>query len=417
MPYTLLIVESPAKCKKIEEYLGSGYKCIASFGHITELNGLESIDISNNFSPTYSVDQKKRQQIEKIKKAITNSSEVFIATDDDREGEAIGWHICKQFKLNINTTKRIIFNEITKSALQRAVENPVTLNLDLVQAQQARQILDIIVGYKISPVLWKYIKSESKQGLSAGRCQTPALKLIYDNQKEIDNSPNVIVYNTTGYFTKKNIPYELNYNHTNEESIGNFLEESVNFDHKFSISEPKNVTKNPPSPFITSTIQQACSNEFRISPKETMSICQKLYEGGYITYMRTDSKIYSKEFIEKSKRFILKEYGNEYIHKNIDLLSESGGNGLKLTKKKSNDNDKVKAQEAHEAIRPTNIDIKELPDDADSKEKKIYKLIWTNTIESCMSPAIYKSITSTITAPENHVYKYSAEQIVFPGWK
>lgn len=417
MPYTLLIVESPAKCKKIEEYLGSGYKCIASFGHITELNGLDSIDISNNFFPKYSIDHKKNQQIEKIKKAITNSSEVLIATDDDREGEAIGWHICKQFKLNVDTTKRIIFNEITKSALQRAVENPVSINLDLVQAQQARQILDIIVGYKISPVLWKYIKSDSKQGLSAGRCQTPALKLIYDNQKEIDNSPNIIVYNTTGYFTKQNIPYELNYNYTNEETIGDFLEESVNFEHIFTVSEPKNITKNPPSPFITSTIQQACSNEFRISPKETMSICQKLYEGGYITYMRTDCKVYSKEFIETSKQFIIKEYGREYIHKNIDLLSESSENGLKSTKKKSNETNKVKAQEAHEAIRPTNVNIKDLPPDADSKERKIYKLIWTNTIESCMSPAIYKSITSSISAPENHSYKYSTEQVVFPGWK
>jgi len=414
MPYTLVIVESPAKCKKIEEYLGNGYKCIASFGHITELNGLESIDISNNFSPRFRVDSKKNQQIEKIKKAITNSSEVLIATDDDREGEAIGWHICQQFKLNVNTTKRIIFNEITKTALQRAVQNPLTLNLDLVHAQQARQILDILVGYKISPILWKYIKLDSKQVLSAGRCQTPALKLIYDNQREIDNSPNKIVYNTTGYFTNKNIPFDLDYNYDTEETIGNFLEETVNHQHIFNLSEPKNTTKNPPSPFITSTIQQVASNEFKFSPKETMDICQKLYEGGFITYMRTDSKIYSKEFIEKSKDFIRDEYGEEYIHANIDLLSETGQ--VKKSKKKK-DEDKVKAQEAHEAIRPTDILRKSLPDEMESKEKKLYKLIWTNTVESCMSPAIYKSITATISATENHNYKYSSEQTVFPGWK
>jgi DNA topoisomerase-1 len=414
MPYTLLIVESPAKCKKIEEYLGNGYKCIASFGHITELNGLESIDISNNFSPHFRVDSTKNQQIEKIRKAITNSSEVLIATDDDREGEAIGWHICQQFKLNVNTTKRIIFNEITKTALQRAVQTPLTLNLDLVHAQQARQILDILVGYKISPILWKYIKLDSKQVLSAGRCQTPALKLIYDNQREIDNSPNKIVYNTTGYFTNKNIPFDLDYNYDNEETIGIFLEETVNHQHIFNLSEPKNTTKNPPLPFITSTIQQVASNEFKYSPKETMSICQKLYEGGFITYMRTDSKIYSKEFIEKSKEFIRDEYGEEYIHTNIDLLSETGE--VKISKKKKNE-DKVKAQEAHEAIRPTDILRKSLPDEMESKEKKIYKLIWTNTVESCMSPAIYKSITATISAAENHNYKYSSEQAVFPGWK
>lgn len=414
MPYTLVIVESPAKCKKIEEYLGDGYKCIASFGHITELNGLESIDISNNFSPKFTVSTNKINQIEKIKKAITNSSDVLIATDDDREGEAIGWHICKQFKLNVNTTKRIIFNEITKSALQKAVQNPVTLNLDLIHAQQARQILDILVGYKISPVLWKYIKLDTKQVLSAGRCQTPALKLIYDNQREIDNSPNKIVYNTTGYFTSKNIPFELNYSHETEETIGNFLEETVNHQHIFNLSEPKNTTKNPPAPFITSTIQQKASNELKLSPKETMAICQKLYEGGFITYMRTDCKIYSKEFIEKSKDFIKKEYGDEYIHPNIDLLSETGE--VKY-KKKNDDDDKVKAQEAHEAIRPTDIQRKTLPDDMETKEKKLYKLIWTNTVESCMSPAIYKSITSSISAPENHTYKYSTEQVVFPGWK
>ena len=415
MPYTLVIVESPAKCKKIEEYLGDGYKCIASFGHITELNGLESIDISNNFSPKFTISSNKINQIEKIKKAITNSSDVLIATDDDREGEAIGWHICKQFKLNVNTTKRIIFNEITKSALQKAVQNPVTLNLDLIHAQQARQILDILVGYKISPVLWKYIKLDSKQVLSAGRCQTPALKLIYDNQREIDNSPNKIVYNTTGYFTSKNIPFDLNYSHETEETIGDFLEASVNHQHIFTLSEPKNTTKNPPVPFITSTIQQKASNELKLSPKETMAICQKLYEGGFITYMRTDCKIYSKEFIEKSKDFIRKEYGDEYIHPNIDLLSETGE--VKKSKKKKDDDDKVKAQEAHEAIRPTDIQRKTLPDDMETKEKKLYKLIWTNTVESCMSPAIYKSITSSISAPENHIYKYSTEQVVFPGWK
>lgn len=413
MPYTLVIVESPAKCKKIEEYLGDGYKCIASFGHITELNGIDSIDISNNFTPRFSVDAKKLQQIEKIKKTITNSADVLIATDDDREGEAIGWHICQQFKLNVNTTKRIIFNEITKSALQKAVGNPVTLNLDLVYAQQARQILDLLVGYKISPVLWKYIKLENRQVLSAGRCQTPALKLIYDNQREIENSPNKVVYNTIGYFTSKNISFELDYNYETEESIGIFLEESVNHEHIFSLSEPKNTTKNPPSPFITSTIQQSASNEFKFSPKETMSICQKLYEGGFITYMRTDSKIYSKEFIDKSKEFIRSEYGEEYIYSNIDLLAETG----EVKTKKKKEDDKVKAQEAHEAIRPTDILKKTLPDDMEAKEKKLYKLIWTNTVESCMSPAIYKSITATISAPENHNYKYSTEQVVFPGWK
>ena len=177
MSYTLLIVESPAKCKKIEDYLGNGYKCMASFGHITELSGLTSIDIDNNFAPSFTIMESKKQQISKLRKAIKEAKEVLLASDDDREGEAIAWHVCQTFKLPVKTTKRIIFNEITKSALQQAVKNPKKINMDTVYAQQARQILDILVGFKISPILWN--KISTKSGLSAGRCQSPALRLIY----------------------------------------------------------------------------------------------------------------------------------------------------------------------------------------------------------------------------------------------
>ena len=182
----LIIVESPAKCKKIEDYLGYNYKCIASYGHLRTLENLKNIDYTNNFKPEFTVIENKKQQINKLSKAIQSSSEVYIATDDDREGEAIGWHICQLFDLPITTTKRIIFHEITKPALEHAVNNPTTLNMDLVYAQQARQILDLVVGFTLSPLLWKHISRKSKQGLSAGRCQTPALKLIYDNQELLD---------------------------------------------------------------------------------------------------------------------------------------------------------------------------------------------------------------------------------------
>jgi DNA topoisomerase-1 len=421
MTYTLLIVESPAKCKKIEEYLGSGYKCIASFGHITELDGgLESIDIENNFAPRFKTVDSKEQQISKIKKAITQSSEVLLATDDDREGEAIAWHLCKTFDLNVDQTKRIIFHEITQPALQRAVSEPGYINIDLVQAQQSRQILDLLVGYRLSPLLWKNISKNGKTTLSAGRCQTPALRLVYDNQKEIDASPGKKVYNTTGYFTNENLPFLLDFDYEGEEQMTTFLENTLNFDHIYVCNPIKNSIKNPPTPFTTSAIQQAASNEFRISPKETMSICQKLYEGGYITYMRTDSTTYSKEFIDTAKTFIGRKYGDDYVSEIIDTLSErkeekpskKGKNSKKKTEEK-----KVAAQEAHEAIRPTNINIEQIPDDMDNKEKKIYKLIWTNTVESCMPPATYKSLTAHVTAPEEHKYKYSTEQVVFPGWK
>jgi DNA topoisomerase-1 len=424
-----VIVESPAKCKKIEQYLGSGYKCVASFGHIRELDGLKSIDISNNFSPSYKLIRTKSQQISKIKKEIQDSSEVILATDDDREGESIAWHICQTFKLNVKTTKRILFNEITKSALTQAVRNPKTINMDIVYAQQARQVLDLLVGYKVSPMLWKFIKQEDKTSLSAGRCQSPALKLVFDNQTEIEKSVPKTIYNTNGYFTKLILNFSLNKEFEERKEVETFLEESVNFDHVYTINEPKNVTKNPPSPFITSTLQQATSNEFHISPKETMSICQKLYEDGYITYMRTDSKTYSKEFIDKSKSYIEEQFGENYVHPNIYRLCNQSDSRVDSSetqqptststsiKNKKGKEDKVKPQEAHEAIRPTDIKLDELPNNYENKEKKIYKLIWRNTLESCMSPATYKSITANVTAPFNHIYSHVSEQVVFPGWK
>ena len=186
MSYTLLIVESPAKCAKIEKYLGAGYKCMASFGHICELNGLENIDVSNNFKPKFTMMDSKRQQISKLRSAITKAKEVMLAADDDREGEAIAWHICQVFDLPVATTKRIIFHEITEPALKQAVSRAGIINMDVVHAQHARQVLDVLVGYRISPILWQKISQNTACGLSAGRCQTPALRLIYDNQKEIE---------------------------------------------------------------------------------------------------------------------------------------------------------------------------------------------------------------------------------------
>lgn len=434
MTYTLVIVESPAKCKKIEQYLGPGYKCVASFGHIRELNGLKSIDISSNFSPKYNLIKTKIQQISKIKKLVQGSNEVLLATDDDREGESIAWHICETFKLNPLTTKRILFNEITKTALTNAVRNPTKINMDTVYAQQARQILDLLVGYKISPMLWKFIKQDGPNPLSAGRCQTPALKLVFENQQEINNSVPKTIYNTTGYFTKLVLNFSLDKDFEDVKMVESFLEESVNFDHIYTLNEPKNTIKNPPTPFTTSSIQQAISNDFHISPKETMIILQKLYEDGYITYMRTDSKTYSSEFIEKAKSYIHEQFGEEYIHENINRLcnnqnqnedkkeeelndSSKSKTKSKTSEKSKKKDDKVKPQEAHEAIRPTDILLDELPNSYDNKERKIYKLIWRHTLESCMSPATYKSITANISAPFNNNYKHINEKNIFPGWK
>jgi len=434
----LVIVESPAKCKKIESFLGAGYKCIASFGHIQELPGISCIDTENNFAPSYKLIDTKSSQISNIRYNIARSSKVFLATDDDREGEGIAWHICQVFGLPI-TTPRIIFHEITKEAIVNAVNNPGIIDMNKVRAQQARQILDVLVGYKVSPVLWSNIARNSKQGLSAGRCQTPALRIVYDNQQDIKQSPGRKVYNTTGYFTSLNLGYTLNHNHEiiddtdkrekNEEEIDTsnvmetFLEDSASFNHIYSKGETKETKKTPPTPLTTADLQQRASNEMNLSPKETMSVCQKLYEAGLITYMRTDSITYSKEFIELIEVHIVTLYNDpRYIHpdiKNYSVRSTEDNGAKKKKGKKAVDESEGQAQEAHEAIRPTNIQINDVSDkeELSSREKRLYKLIWTNTMESCMAVAVYSSISSKISAPDNYHYKYSTEQVVFPGWK
>jgi DNA topoisomerase-1 len=313
MSYTLLIVESPAKCGKIETFLGQGYKVIGSYGHITHLSSLEQINISANYKPSFNIIESKQQQIAKIKKAINGAREIILATDDDREGEAIAWHIAQVFNLDIAKTKRIVFHEITEQALKRALANPRTINMNLVYAQQGRQILDLLVGFTITPLLWKSIVYNSKNSLSAGRCQTPALRLVYDNYKAIKASSGTLCFNSIAYFTSKNIEFVLNKNHNSHDAINEFLELSITHLHILSKAKEKTLIQTPPSPFTTSTLQQAASNSLHMSPKETMNYAQKLYEDGYITYMRTDSNNYCKDFIEQCKMFICAKYGAYYV--------------------------------------------------------------------------------------------------------
>ena len=280
--------------------------------------------------------------------------------------------------------------------------------------------MDLIVGFKISPILWGNLSYNTKTALSAGRCQTPALRLIYDNQKEIDDSPGRKVYNTTGHFTSKNLPFSLTYNHEGEDAMGDFLEESVNWEHEYSCGEVRNTTKNQPTPFTTSALQQSASTELRLTPKQTMEACQKLYEAGYITYMRTDSKTYAPEFIESAKSWITTKYGAEYLNPNVDSLSVRTENKKAKKSKKKKKEEENNAQEAHEAIRPTKIGVEQVDQSQDSignREEKVYLLIRRNTLESCMAPASYNGVTAKISAPKTHCYKYSTEQVVFPGWK
>ena len=447
MSYILVIVESPAKCEKIEKFLGAGYKVIGSYGHITHLSNLDQIDIKNNYKPSFAIIDTKKAQIEKMRKAIKGAKEVILATDDDREGEAIAWHIAQVFGLALETTKRIVFHEITERAIKHALANPRTLNLELVYAQQGRQILDLIVGFTITPLLWKYIVSNSKNALSAGRCQSPALRLVYDNYKEIQESPGKLSFNSCGYFTSKNIQFTLNKNFDSHDTIKDFLEQSKTHKHSLTKAKERELIKNPPVPFTTSGLQQAANNNMHISPKDTMMLAQKLYEGGYITYMRTDSKVYSEDFIEEGKNYISEKYRPEYIHPEINRLIQNKDKILsnveesekdekdetkttksKTAKTKSTKSKKEKketaaennAQEAHEAIRPTHIDLEAIPDSEETfsaKHRKLYKLIWTNSLESMMAPAKYLQLVVNINAPYDALYKYCAEQNIFLGWK
>lgn len=416
----LVIVESPAKCKKIEGYLGRGYKCLASFGHIRGLtDGLKGIDVQNNYKPSFKSLKEKTKNIVALRKEINKSKEVILATDDDREGEAIAWHICQEFRLPVATTKRIIFHEITKPAILKAMENPTVVNMDMVHAQQARQVLDVLVGYKVSPTLWSNV-ARAKSSLSAGRCQTPALRLVYENQKDIEASPGKKMYQTTGTFTKKDIPFLLQKNHETDDEMAEFLEESVSHQHKYTCSNVRETKKNPPTPFTTSRLQQVASNELHYSPKQTMQLCQKLYEGGHITYMRTDSTTYSEEFVSNITKFIKSKYDKTYVRKDIGKLTLRSGDAekkpSKKTTKKTTKKDEKNAQEAHEAIRPTDCTKEKVPVE-DARQQKMYHLIWRNTMESCMSPCECIGVTASISAPEESVYKYSCEEITFPGWK
>uniref|UniRef100_A0A6C0B435 DNA topoisomerase n=1 Tax=viral metagenome TaxID=1070528 RepID=A0A6C0B435_9ZZZZ len=364
----LVIVESPAKTKKIKSILdtikGHSFIVEASYGHIRYFkDGLKSIDIQNNFTPTYSIIQDKLPIVKKLKQLAKKVDEVVIATDNDREGEAIGYHLIKVLNKKVSTTKRIYFNEITKPAILEAFRNPKRLNMDIVNAQQARSILDLLIGFKVSPLLWRHIKPK----LSAGRCQTPALKLVYEREDEINNFASEGSFELSANFKINKVvavtKYLKNMDNLSDAKIN--IKRLIKLQYTLLLHKHKQVEYKPPAPFITSTIQQEASNRFNISPKGTMSILQKLYEAGKITYMRTDSPVMSNEFTAVCKTFINKNFGNKFTKRSYKAKSKN-------------------AQEAHECIRPVLLDI--TPDDiSDSFARKLYSVIWKRTI-SCFLP-------------------------------
>ena len=361
----LVIVESPSKCKKIESYLGKNYCCIASIGHIRSLNGLKSIDTKKTFEPTFEIIEEKQYHINEMKKVISRfkDSNIYIGTDDDREGEAIGWHICEIFGLSIDTTKRILFHEVTKPALQKAIDNPTYLNIKLIKAQHARQVLDVIVGYKISPYLWKYLYNDKDNALSAGRCQTPALRLVYENEQKINNSdiisPTFKIY---GNFLSNKLEFILKHEFKSVEETESFMKKSVNYKHILKIGEKKQSKRSPPKPFNTSNLLQVASSVLHMSPGETMKHSQTLYQNGYITYMRTDSREYSKQFLDYAEKYILSKYG-----------SGSPMGNLQSIENKSTSN-------PHEAIRVTQLVLQNINME-NTRTLSLYKLIWKNTRE------------------------------------
>jgi DNA topoisomerase-1 len=405
----LVIVESPAKCATIEKYLGDSYKCIATYGHFREISSLKDItmtDTTINIKYTMIEDSYKTSQIKRIKEEIGGADEILLATDDDREGEAIAWHVCDAFNLPITTTKRIIFHEITETAIVNATMNPTIVNMCIVRAQQARQVLDLIVGFNVSPILWKCVQSNKSNSLSAGRCQTPALQIVYDNFNEINSNKGRKVYNTTGTFTNLNISFALNKEFDSELDAEYFLENDASHEHIFEKSGLKTIVKSPPLPFTTSRLQQVASNEMHYSPKETMKLCQTLYEQGFITYMRTDNTKYSAEFVSSCTQFIMTTFSSkDYVSPKINELVIG------------NNANKVGAQEAHEAVRCTNIYMTpSTVTTLDAKEHKMYVLIWKNSLESLMSDASFSSFISSLSAFDSFFYKHTCEQIVFPGF-
>ena len=380
----LVIVESASKCKKIESYLGEGYKVLPSCGHFYEIKSLKDID--EDFNINFTLSENKIKYIKAIQSAIKKSDEVILASDMDREGEHIAANLCHHFKLPIEKTKRIVFTEITKEAIQHAIKNPILIDTNMVNAARARMILDLEIGFLVSPILAKYINRNAK--LSAGRCQSPALKIVYDNHIDYKMQEPQYSYKTFGNFTSRNLVCELNKKFERKEDVIEFLDLTKHYEHKFELYPVKDVRSEPPKPFTTSTLQQTASNCLHYSPKETMSVCQKLYEAGLITYMRTDSFKYANDFITSISNYIKESYGNIFLMENVFKLSNK------------NEKNTDGAQEAHESIRVTNINVVSVPPNMDKKLQTMYTLIRNHNLKSCMSATIFEELKMKIDAPK-----------------
>ena len=397
MSKNLVIVESPAKAKTIENFLGSDYKVVSSNGHIADLPSNElGIDLENNFNPKYKVTSDKKDLVKKLKKELKGIETVWLASDEDREGEAIAWHLAENLNLDESNTKRIVFREITENAVKNAIENPRKINKSLVDAQQARRVIDRLVGYKISPILWRKVKG----GLSAGRVQSVVLRLISEREKEISNFDPIPSYKTSGEFiNSENKKFKAKYsNSTNDDD--NFTDFLNSFkDSVFTVSSVKKnpLTKKPAPPFTTSTMQQEAARKLGFNVSRTMQTAQKLYEAGHITYMRTDSVSLSNTALESIEKAISKKFGSNYSQSRV------------FSNKNKN------AQQAHEAVRPTSF-LKNI-ENLDADQTNLYDLIWRRTVASQMSDAKVDKTTVKINSSKHDgVFQSDGEVVKFDGF-
>lgn len=397
MAKNLVIVESPAKAKTIEKFLGKDYKVASSFGHIADLPSKElGVDVDNDFKPKYIVNKDKKDVVRKLTKMAKDSEVVWLASDEDREGEAIAWHLVDELDLKKDKTKRIVFSEITKSAIQRAIQNPREIDYNLVDAQKARRVLDRLVGYELSPILWRKVKG----GLSAGRVQSVSVRLIVEREREIlDFSPEAFFRVDAQFKTSKGAAFKakLPKNLKSKEEVESFLDSQKQA--KFTVDDltKKPAKKSPAPPFTTSTLQQEAARKLYFSVSKTMNMAQRLYEAGHITYMRTDSVNLSTQAKDSAKAEIDNAYGNKY-HKARNYKGKSKG-----------------AQEAHEAIRPTNFAAHQI--DAERDQQRLYELIWKRGIASQMSDAELERTNVKISSDkDDRQFTANGEVVKFDGF-
>lgn len=397
----LVIVESPAKAKTIEKFLGKDFKVLSSYGHIRDLKKKEfSIDVDKNFKPAYEIPADKKALVNTLKAEAKEAETVWLASDEDREGEAIAWHLYEVLKLKPENTKRIVFHEITKGAILKAIEQPRDIDLNLVNAQQARRILDRIVGFELSPVLWRKVKPS----LSAGRVQSVAVRLIVEREREIHAFKSEAAYRVIAVFLVPDtdgklveMKAELSRRIKTKEEAKAFLNACQGATFTIEDITTRPVKKTPPAPFTTSTLQQEAARKLGYTVAQTMMIAQRLYESGFITYMRTDSVNLSEYATASSKDAIIHMMGERYVHPRHFETKTKG------------------AQEAHEAIRPTYMENQSI--DGTAQEKKLYDLIWKRTIASQMADAELEKTTATISISKSgEVFTAVGEVIKFDGF-